>query len=260
MTKSLASVDQWLKYLPLIGFALLLGRLVVSGLWRTYRWFTGYVLIETLRIAFGLVIPAHSNLYAWLYFISEPLVWIFSMLTVLEIYEMVLKHHPAITRFGKWALFAAMALSIVISAGMSSIDYQHPEVHYRVLHSFFLLSRFVTASLVFFLLLVTAILVWFPIVVTRNIVLHCSLFAVFFLLKAILFIVLTVIGQAAYHPGNTAMLAAVTLCTAIWLIGLSQTGEAVQVKIGHSWNHEEEARLLAQLDSINRTLLNSAKD
>jgi hypothetical protein len=260
MTKSLASANEWLKYLPLIGFALLAGKMLVSGLWRTYRWFSAYLLTESLRIVLGLIIPARSNLYAYLYFVSEPLVWLLSMLAVLEIYGMVLKDRPGITNLGRKAVFVAMALSLVVAAAMSSSIDQHPEVQYRVLHSFFLLSRFVTASLLLFLLLITAVLVWFPISLNRNTVLHCCLFAVFFLLKVSMFVILTVIGQGAYFTVNDTLLITVTLCTGAWLIWLGPEGETVPVKVGHSWNREEEARLLAQLDSINRTLLNSAKD
>jgi len=168
MMMSLAQANEWLKLLPLVGFATLSAKLFASGLWRTYKWFAAYLAVETLRLIISLFIPNGSNLYAWFYFISEPLTWLLSMLAVLEVYGMVLKSRPAIANWGRKCILLAMVLSLVVSAVMSSAGPQHPEVRYRLLHSLFLLSRFVTGSLLFFLLAITAFLVWFPIALKRN--------------------------------------------------------------------------------------------
>lgn len=260
MITSLANANEWLKFLPLVGFALLSVKLFVSGLWRTYNWFAAYLVVETLRILLTLVVRNGSNLYAWIYFISEPVTWLLSMLAVLEVYGMVLKSRPAIANWGRNSIFIAMVLSLVISAIMSSVGAQHPEVRYRLLHSLLLLSRFVTGSLLFFLLAITAFLVWFPIALKRNTVLHCCLFAAFFLVKTAVFVVVTIFGLGVRLAANSSLFIVVALCTGAWLIWLNQKGEEIPVTVGHSWNRDEEERLLAQLNSINAALLNSAKD
>jgi hypothetical protein len=260
MITSLAKANEWLRFLPFIGFAMLFAKLTASGLWRTYKWFSVYLAVETLRILLSLLVSDSSNLYAWLYFIFEPLTWLLSMLAVLEVYGMVLKSHPAIANWGRKSIFIAMVLSLVISAILSSAGTQHPEVQYRLLHSLLLLSRFVTGSLLFFLLAITAFLVWFPIVLKRNTVLHCCLFAVFFLVKTAAFVWVTIFGLGVRLAANSSLFIVVALCTGTWLIWLNQKGEAVPVTVGHSWNRDEEQRLLAQLNSINTALLNSAKD
>ena len=260
MMTSLTNAHEWLSYLPLIGFAALSAKLLASGLWRTYRWFSAYLVFETLRILFSFFVSHRSNLYARFYFVSEPLIWLLSMLAVLEVYGMVLKSRPGIANWGRTGIFGAMVLSLVVSALMSSAGAQHPEIRYRLLHSFFLLSRFVTASLLLFLLAITAFLVWFPIALKRNTVLHCCLFAVFFLSKTVVFVVITIFGVTSIMPVDSALFIAVALCTGTWLIWLNQKGEEVPVTIGHSWNRDDETRVLAQLDAINTALLNSARE
>jgi hypothetical protein len=260
MNGLLANANGWLKFLPLIGFMALSAKLFVSGLWRTYKWFAAYLAFETLRIVLALSIRNGSNLYALFYFVCEPLTWLLSMLAVLEVYGMVLKSHPGIEKWGRIGIFVAMVLSLVISAAMPPAAMAHPEIKYRLLHSFVLLSRFVTVSLLFFLLAATAILAWFPLVLKRNTVLHCCLFAVFFLSKAGYFVALTLFGMNARLPIDSVLMIAVAFCTGAWLVWLNRKGEEVPVTTGPNWDRDHERRVLAQLDSINAALLNSAKD
>jgi threonine/homoserine/homoserine lactone efflux protein len=76
----------------------------------------------------------------------------------------------------------------------------------------------------------------------------------------VVFVVLTIFGLSVISIANGSLFIVVALCTGTWLMWLNQKGEEVPVTVGHSWNRDEEQRLLAQLKSINAALLHSAKD
>jgi hypothetical protein len=115
-------------------------------------------------------------------------------------------------------------------------------------------------SLLLFVVFIALFLLWFPIPLNRNTVVHCGVFAGYFLTKSATFLVLGFVSEGATPHVNAAIRLLVTLCCAGWIFGLTRMGENIPAKIGHYWNPEEEQRLMAQLDSINRTLVHSAKD
>jgi len=47
-------------------------------------------------------------------------------------------------------------------------------------------------------------------------------------------------------------------CFAYWIVFITQRGQAIQVRWGHSWRLDEQRRLLTQLESMNTALLRSA--
>jgi len=157
-----------------VGFAAVLVRLYASQLFRVYRFFWAYALFEAVRMIVSMMIPYRSNAFAHFFFACEPIVWMLSALAILEVYGIVLRNHPGIATLGRQALMGSIGASIVLSLCTLFLDFQNVEVKYPILANFFLLSRLVMVSLLFFVVFITAFMVWFPITLTRNIVVHCS--------------------------------------------------------------------------------------
>ena len=256
----LANVFSFSLYAQLTAFSILFLCLYTSKLLWIYRFFTMYVLFQIGRLILTLVIPYRSNAFGYFFFICEPIVWILSALAILEVYGMVLRNHPGIATWGRWALSGSIGASIVLSLCTLILDYQNAAEKYPILANFLLLSRLVTVSLLLFVLLITFCLLWFPIVLNRNTVVHCCVFAAYFLIKSTAFVVAGLVPGHFMVPINVAVLLLVTVCCAVWIFGLSTKGETIPAKIGHYWNPGQEKRLMEQLDAINRTLVHSAKD
>jgi len=255
-----AKLFHLLQYAQIAGFAILFWRLYTSKLIATYRYFTMYVVFQVLRMILTLVIPYRSNAFAHFFFTAEPIVWILSALAILEVYGIVLRNHPGIATWGKWALSGSIGASVLLSLGTLLLDYQNATVKYPILANFFLLSKLVTISLLLFVVLITFCLLWFPIVLNRNTVVHCCVFAGYFLIKSTTYVVVLLLPERSFVSLNIAVQLLVTLCCTIWILGLSAAGETIPAKIGHYWDARDEDRLMAQLDAINRTLVHSAKD
>ena len=248
------------QYAQFAGFAILFLRLSTSKLTGVYRYFTMYVVFQIGRMILTMVIPHRSNAFGYFFFTCEPIVWVLSALAILEVYEIVLQNHPGIATWGRWALTGSIGASIVLSLCTLFLDYQNALEKYPILANFFLLSSLVTMSLLLFVVLITFCLLWFPIVLNRNTVVHCCVFAGYFLIKSTAFVVAGLLPEHSIVPINVAVHLLVTLCCVLWIAGLSTEGETIPAKIGHYWDPGQEKRLMAQLDAINRTLVHSAKD
>ncbi len=257
---STANVFSVLQYAQIAAFAILLWRLSKTKLTGIYRYFTAYVVFQVFRLTLVVFIPYRSNAYGYFFFTCEPIVWILSALAILEVYGIVLRNHPGIASWGRWALIASIGASVVLSFCTLFLDYQNASEKYPILANFFLLSRLVTISLLLFVVLIAFCLVWFPIGLNRNTVVHCCVFAGYFFIKSSTFIVAGLLLGRSYAAMNIATQLLLILCCALWISGLSTEGETIPAKIGHYWDPGQEERLMAQLDAINRTIVHSAKD
>ena len=255
-----ANLFHFSQYAQLTGFAILFVRLLTSKLIGIYRYFTMYAVFQVGRMILTMVIPYRSNTFGIVFFICEPIVWILSALAILEVYGIILRNHPGIATWGRWALIGSIGASIFLSLCTLLLDYQNASEKYPILANFFLLSRLMTISLLLFIVLITFCLLWFPIVLNRNTVVHFCVFAGYFLIKSITFVVVGLLSGQSYVAINIVVQLLVTVCCAVWIFGLSTKGETIPAKIGHYWNPGQEKRLMEQLDAINRTLVHSAKD
>jgi hypothetical protein len=237
-------------------------KFAVSGLWRRYKFFTTYVAVECGLGLTGLLIrsssrPDANKIYAWLYVLTEPITWILQFLALLEIYNLVLKPHRGIATLGRWALTAGLGISVILS-GLTlgwNLELKGPPL----LEQYLVVARFVTGTLLVFVLLIIVFLVYFPVSLNRNTVLHCGVFAAYFFIKTVSLTVRNVMGVEYTSIENLTKATFVSLCFLVWIVFLNRRGETEIVKAGHGSNPDDEARLLRQLDAINDTLLSSSK-
>lgn len=248
-----------MKYVQLVGFAILLARLYLSRLNRIYPYFTFYVWVMVVRLVALAAVRYGTNVYGWIYLLTEPITWIACGIAILEVYSLVLKNHPGIATLGRKALLGSMGASVLLAFFTLLLDFQNTAIKYPVLDNLFSLSRLVMVCLLLFVVLITCCLLWFPIRLNKNTVLHCGVFAGYFMLKACVFISARVFPELLPHI-NVAVQLLTALCCAFWILWLTPAGEKTPVTVGHSWDRAQEHRLIAQLDSINRALVNSAKD
>jgi hypothetical protein len=102
-------------------------------------------------------------------------------------------------------------------------------------------------------------MLWFPVPLKKNIVIHSLVFFLYFISKALALFFRNTIGPTAIHLVNVAVMCAAAGCLAIWILFLSREGERQEVKQRIHWDPDSEKRLLHQLDSINASLLRSAR-
>ncbi len=102
--------------------------------------------------------------------------------------------------------------------------------------------------------MLTAFLVYYPIPINRNLVVYSIGYAVYFMAKASVLLVLNISHTWGRQFGTVAVTAS-TLSMPFWLTGLSCQGEEKRLVIGHLWNREDQDRVLERLKALNASLL-----
>jgi hypothetical protein len=254
---SMPQLRLYLTIIQIVSYLLVLTKLFRSGLWSKYRYFSWYIAFESLRIPVMLAVPYRSKLYGNVFFATQPISWLFFILVVLELFQLVLRNHAGIASLGRKALTLSLVLSTVISGATLLIELQEIRPESAFLLNFILLDRLVMSSLLVLLLCLVAFLAYFPVPLVRNIRVHAAVFAAYFAVRTSVLFVLTLFGMDTVVIINIVGQLLAIFCLLTWTFLLTHAGEIAPVR--QRPTSDQEARLLAQLDAINETLLRSAR-
>ena len=199
-----------------------------------------------------------SNMYAWAYFLTQPVLWVLYMLAVLELYSLALRNHQGIASLSRWFILVALLVSVGVSALTLSADLSRPAEKFPVLVYFSVFERGVTFSLVLLLLLITGFLLWTPISIRRNIIVHASLYSVFFLGSAAALFLRIMVGYKLFEAASIACLSLNAACLLLWILLLNKRGEEIMMVVRSKWQSVDELRLARQMDAVNSFLLKSS--
>ncbi|HXN49851.1 MAG TPA: hypothetical protein VN893_24580 [Bryobacteraceae bacterium] len=262
----------YVAWATLASFFVLYLRLRQQGLQHVYRFFAAFVLFRAVRDLALVALPAlwyglhhrpyvrlGNNVYAWVWVLLEPPMWILHILVVLELYSLVLQNYKGIASMGRWAVFAGLTVAVVLSCATLPAEMSHSAEHYTLLRWAFVASRGVHASLVIFLLFITAFLAWFPVPLNRNVVLYSMVYALYFITDTLAQMAYNLLGLAGRNAVNFANDGMELLCLWVWIVFLNRAGEAKPVIIGHAWTAQHEDELMGQLAAINTSLTRSAR-
>jgi hypothetical protein len=234
-------------------------RLWQTGLARVYRGFFWYLGFRVARALVLQALPYQYSAYGYFWAATEPLLWFFYILIVLEVYSLVLQKYKGIAKLGRWAVVVSLLASLAISALTLGTDLLKGAEQYPLLRIFFIIERGVVTSLLLFILFITAFLVWYPVPLARNTVVHCLVFAIYFLSTTMAILVRNLFGTEVINSVNLALSAISVVCLLLWTFLLNQRGENAQVSVRQKWAPEDEAQIMEQLTAINATLLRIAR-
>ncbi|MFB3777079.1 MAG: hypothetical protein ACE141_05685 [Bryobacteraceae bacterium] len=234
--------------------AALVAKLLLTRLHKPYASFLVYLCAGVVQAGLLMLVPARTNRYAWVFLVSQPVIWLLSVLVVLELYSMALRKHPGIATLSRWVLSASMVLAAGIASLSLSADLSRPAGAYRTLVYFSVIERGIVSSLVLFLLMITVFLVLFPISIRRNTVLHATVLSIHFLSVALGLFLRNVAGYQITAAINTSLICVDCVCFVLWLAWLNRAGEEGLVVVRSRWQPEDEERLLRHLDALSDSL------
>lgn len=231
--------------------------LFLRGLHHSYKWFIVFLVVQACLVIAGALLLKHRNAYGWFYYYSAAFGWLTPLVAAIEAYSQVMRKHQGIAAFGRKVLYGSLVVALAVSA--LTLLMRTDLTVSAALQTGFSAERVVRAAMLIVWVLLVGFLVWFPVSLSRNTVLHCFLFALYFLGTTAWFFVYTA-SDAEFRPLlRHARVGFSLLCYFAWCVLLTRRGEEVMVRIGHSWNRAEEARLLAQLDAINEHLMSTSR-
>jgi hypothetical protein len=255
----LAAILRSLQWFTLAAYVGLLLKIYFEPVLHRYRYFAIYLAVMASRGVLLLIVPEKTTLYGWIFIFSAPVVWVCYILVVTELYSLVLAEYKGIATFGRYTLGVALGFSVLLAGSTLIFDLSSRAEQFPILLAVFATERWVISSLVILLILITAVLLWFPMPLSRNVVVHSLVYFLYFLSKALALFFRNTMGPTAIHLMNTVVMCTAAACLMIWLLFLSREGERKVVKNRIQWDQEAQDRLLQQLDSINASLLRSAR-
>ena len=253
-----ATIMRILFAATVFGCCLTVFRLVSSGLWRRFPVFTCFFAFLAVDYAWPVVVPQESDLYFYLWITTELITRVFCVFGVLELYRLMLARYKGIYSLGRWAMYVASIISVVVSVLMllPRITPAMPQrsVYLGYAYAF---NRGVDFSLTIFILLILLFLGQYSVTLSRNLVVHSSLYSIYFLSSGTYSFVHRAVWNHSSPMLDTAFAGIVAACTVAWFFLLNPKEEEVSA-IHHRFSPEYEARVLQRLDALNQVMLKSA--
>jgi hypothetical protein len=231
----------------------------ISRLHVVYRYFFTYLIIRLCRSLLLASLDRHSSAYGGTYIITEPIIWVLYVLIVLELFGLVLRDYPGIQTLSRRLLAAALTVSAVVALATLIPDLGNPAERYPILRAVYVGQRVVMSSLVVFFTILTAFLVWYPVPLSRNVVVYCAGYSVYFISGTMALFVRTIEGEAVTRIVSTTLQGVAAACAIAWILLLNAQGETKRSPVRRHILPPDEDRLVEQLETINRSLLRSAR-
>jgi hypothetical protein len=252
----------FLQILALVGSGLAAVRLFRNGLYLRYPALCSYLAFRVVSGAIPFVFEnsSHGGAYFILYVGTQPFIWMFYILMVREVYGLALASHRGIHTLGRWAMYIAIGVSVMLSfmSILARITPKTPQ-RSRFIGYIFAVDRGVNFALVLFILLILFFLSRYPVPLSRNVVRHSAILFLYFLSNTTGILLRSIYGPGAVSIHiSTALLGVATLVILGWLFLITPGGEQIRKVLGIA--PEQEQRILQQLESLNATLLKISRN
>ncbi|MBS1856978.1 MAG: hypothetical protein JST11_16535 [Acidobacteria bacterium] len=193
--------------------------------------------------------------YFWAFVYTGPLVLIFYILMVRELYHLVLEDYRGLQTAGRYAMYLSLAGAVAISI-LALLPKFTPTMT-QSSKGLFLVSaaeRGVDTALAVFIILLLALLSRYPIQLRRNVRVQAVIYSIFFLSSTMVLLARMVLGKQSVATLNAAS-SVISVCSIFaWLVMLSPEGERAPQRRTDA-RAKNEQRLLLQLEELNAALL-----
>lgn len=242
-----------------VGAGLAAIRLYQNKLYRQYPALLTYLIFRVLDGTVPLFFPSSSKAYFVIYVSTQPLIWMFYILMVREVYALALASHRGVQTLGRWAMYGAVTVSVGLSllSILAKITPKTPQ-RSRTIGYIFAFDRGVNFALVLFILLILFFLSRYPVPLSRNVVRDSSLLFIYFLSNTAGILMRSIYGRAASDQISLILTGIATLVIFGWLFLITPAGEGIRKVVGIAAEHEQ--RILHQLDALNATLLKISRN
>jgi hypothetical protein len=244
----------------LVGFASTSIRLYTNKLHKRYRVFFAYLVFSFFYTAVVMKLDPRTGYYMQFFVITEPILWLFYVLNVMELYSLVLEKYKGLYTLGRWALYGSLFVSVLVSAIALLPRLAQAPVRQRstILPYYIMTERGVVCALLVFLFLILVLLSRYPVFLSRNVLVHAAVYSTFFLTATLGTILRSVLGLKVSASLSNIQLGITAFCVLLWLIFVDAKGE-IRLMTVSSFAPEQEERILSKLNALNSTVLKAAR-
>ena len=248
----------FLEVLLLTATCLTVYKLFKTKLYRRYPFFFAYFLYRIPYTVCVLLLDVRSSAFFYFWKYTLGLTLIFYVLTIRELYGLVLERHRGIYTLGRWAIYLSVAVSVILSVLGMLPRFRGMPGGSRTVDYLLAVQRGVTLSLAISIVLMLFLLSPYASVLTRNVVVHAIVYAGYYISTTIATLLKSVFGVTVYGLADTVLLGVSAACVFCWFFLLTPAGEKPRTP-PVSFGAEQERHLLSQLDQLNATLLKAGK-
>jgi hypothetical protein len=249
------TAERALSYASLVLTIVLLWKIWREGLVVKYRFLVLYLAWNAVGGFILLPIPRHSDAYFYVYSAARFVQWILDVLITLDLVSVITKKYVGIMSAARVAVTVCLSVAAIAALLTSLLDLSTAPVDYPMLKVLQLVDRTISFSVLAFLGLILVFLLWFPIRLSRNTVAYAAGFIIVFATRFSTALLGNLLGASRYLMLSTCQLAAFSAVLILWLVRITRRNEDNETVVGHRWNLTEERRLIAQLETVNDTLL-----
>lgn len=256
-------LETTVEYIEILLNLILVIRLFSLRLGKVYAIFTAYLLADLL----GSLAASSDDLhllpvdYRTLYIGTRIVAWILSLWVIYALLNAMLRALPGILRYSKRLLHGAFAAAFLIAISVLALDNALSSAQDlkgaldRLVLITYVVDQTIAITILLVLVVMLGFFLWFPVVVARNLAVFSIGYVVYFSC-----ITASLLLQGFHEFANWPIISIVlmlitSICYAYWAIFLSKQGEVVPVHIGHSWQADEQRRLMLRLEEVNGVLL-----
>jgi hypothetical protein len=259
IVRILEMLEKSLWTLNFIASAFVIWRLYSLELQKTYRYFFAGMALAVIRSAMLFTFGPKTEVYYRIWIATQPLLWLSYFLIVFELYSLALRRYPGIYSLSRLFFFGAVATAAIISALTILPTIAAAPARYPLIYYYALIERGVATSLAIFLLLLLLLVTWFTVPLSRNLLTHCVVYSVYFLVNNVTLLHRHLGGAHASYVSSVFKLIVALGCYFCWAFLLSRSGEDRTASLHLGRSPLEEKRLLGQLEGLNATLLRTAR-
>ncbi|HEY7305099.1 MAG TPA: hypothetical protein VH601_13335 [Bryobacteraceae bacterium] len=243
-------------------------RLLILRLHSVYRVFCLFLLSEVLSssIAFYELFAHNARLDYRLTWMAMRLVaWVLMLWMVYAFISAVLQSVPGILKFSRKLLNYIFPIAIVLAALSFKPEYTAsgisamPDPIDHAVGVAIVLERVIATVAVLVFAAVMAFVLWFPVQMPRNLAVFSVGLVVYFGAEVALLLLRSYFRHDSFDLVSAGVSFVLSACYIYWGFLIRPDGERVTVRMGHSWQKDEQERLLGKLDALNAALMHAGR-
>ncbi len=249
----------WLSFV--MAQVAVLGRLTFERLLRVYQVLSIYLLTDATRFVVFLLLPPGRKYSAWLFVISQPVIWVLETCVLIELCLLIFRSHAGLARVGRWVIASGLAAAFLVSMATapSTAPVADPNDSFKILFYYTAVERILDIGMVVFLLIMTVFLAWYPFTLNRNILVYFAGWAFSFIARSAAVVIPLATGRHITRTTNLVLEVVDLLCMMMWLVLINKAGENAERVSGYNWQPEHREQVRAQLQAMNDFLKKSQR-
>lgn len=261
------SWENSVQVLDLLLGSLLIAKLWKSGLYRSYRTFWLFLIVDLIG-SYGWLIsradPRHLD-YRVVWLCTSIPVWSLTLSMVYRHMEKILINLPGIARFARTYLNRTCAGAVAVGLLIMYMEYgtralwdTHKFLSYLAALGLILAGAFATVALLVFLAMLT-FLIWFPVSVPKNVASLTAGLLLYFTAKTVLLLAPSSWSHESVRLISFSITVVSSICFGFWVVLITPEGERSVSKLQLPRRTIDKEKLIRQLEAIDQSLSDAAR-